>query len=133
MLGGVTGPAAPPNVHSSQTRAPRDDLAVLRNRTFTELTVGESAGLERTLTPQDIQLFAIDSFSGEPAPRAVSRATLASPAPNARIPLFPAAPRAPPSRGARSCLAIRVISTTGAGGLSPDPQPVTEIPSALSL
>jgi hypothetical protein len=41
--------------------------------------------------------------------------------------------RAPPSRGARSCLAIGVISTTGARGLSPDPQPVTEIPSALSL
>lgn len=67
MLGGVTGPAAPPNVHSSQTRAPRDDLAVLRNRTFTELTVGESAGLERTLTPQDIQLFAIESGDVNPA------------------------------------------------------------------
>lgn len=30
-------------------------------------------------------------------------------------------------------MAIGVISTTGAGGLSPDPQPVTEVPAALSL
>ncbi|MQT47882.1 MULTISPECIES: bifunctional enoyl-CoA hydratase/phosphate acetyltransferase [Pseudomonas] len=33
----------------------------LRNRTFDELTIGESASVERTLTVEDIQLFALQS------------------------------------------------------------------------
>jgi phosphate acetyltransferase/phosphate butyryltransferase len=41
--------------------APADDLTMLRNRTFDELAVGDSAAVERTLTMQDIQLFALQS------------------------------------------------------------------------
>ena len=39
------------------------DLEVLRNRTFDEIAVGESAAIERTLTATDIQLFA--AMSGD--------------------------------------------------------------------
>lgn len=49
--------------------ASRDDLGVLRNRTFDEIAVGDSAGLERTLTQEDIQLFAI--LSGDVNPQHV--------------------------------------------------------------
>lgn len=44
-----------------------DDLGVLRNRTFDELAVGETAGISRTLTEQDIKLFAIQSGDVNPA------------------------------------------------------------------
>ena len=44
-----------------------EDLEVLRNRTFDEIVVGDSAAIQRTLTASDIQLFA--AMSGEPAPR----------------------------------------------------------------
>ena len=44
-----------------------DDLRILRNRTFDELAIGESACIERTLTQQDIQLFAI--LSGDVNPQ----------------------------------------------------------------
>ena len=43
------------------------DLTVLRNRTFDELSVGDTAGIERTLSQQDIQLFAIQSGDVNPA------------------------------------------------------------------
>ncbi|MCR6664112.1 MAG: bifunctional enoyl-CoA hydratase/phosphate acetyltransferase [Luteimonas sp.] len=43
-----------------------DDLHILRNRTFDELDVGDSACIERTLTQQDIQLFAILSGDANP-------------------------------------------------------------------
>ena len=43
------------------------DLAILRNRTFDELAVGDTAGLSRTLTQQDIELFAIQSGDVNPA------------------------------------------------------------------
>ncbi len=43
-----------------------DDLHLLRNRTFDELAVGDSACIERTLTQQDIQLFAILSGDANP-------------------------------------------------------------------
>jgi len=43
-----------------------DDLRVLRNRTFEELSVGDSASIERTLTAQDIQLFAVLSGDLDP-------------------------------------------------------------------
>ncbi len=36
-----------------------DDLRVLRNRTFDELSVGDCASIERTLAQEDIQLFAL--------------------------------------------------------------------------
>ncbi|MQU09704.1 MaoC/PaaZ C-terminal domain-containing protein, partial [Pseudomonas helleri] len=41
--------------------SPIDDLRVLRNRTFDELAIGDSASVERTLTLEDIQLFALQS------------------------------------------------------------------------
>jgi phosphotransacetylase/acyl dehydratase len=44
----------------------QDDLHVLRNRTFDELSPGDSACIERTLTAQDIQLFAILSGDANP-------------------------------------------------------------------
>lgn len=38
-----------------------DDLRVLRNRVFDEIAIGDSASVERTLTVEDIQLFALQS------------------------------------------------------------------------
>ena len=38
---------------------PDDDLRILRNRTFDELAIGDTASIERTLAQQDIQLFAV--------------------------------------------------------------------------
>lgn len=46
---------------------PQDDLAIVRNRTFDEIAVGDSASIERTLTSQDIQLFAL--LSGDVNPQ----------------------------------------------------------------
>ena len=43
-----------------------DDLEVLRNRTFDEIAVGDSACIERTLTGTDIQLFAAMSGNIDP-------------------------------------------------------------------
>jgi acyl dehydratase len=40
-----------------------NDLEILRNRTFDEIAVGDSASIERTLTASDIQLFA--AMSGD--------------------------------------------------------------------
>jgi len=40
------------------TSQPAPELGVLRNRTFDELALGESAGIERALTLQDIEWFA---------------------------------------------------------------------------
>jgi len=42
---------------------PRNDLEVIRNRTFDEIAVGDCASIERTLTAADIHLFA--AMSGE--------------------------------------------------------------------
>uniref|UniRef100_UPI0021495854 MaoC/PaaZ C-terminal domain-containing protein n=1 Tax=Tahibacter caeni TaxID=1453545 RepID=UPI0021495854 len=53
-----------------------DDLTVLRNRTFDELAVGDGATIERTLTMQDIQLFALQS--GDVNPQHVDPAYAAS-------------------------------------------------------
>lgn len=44
-----------------------DDLALLRNRIFDELSIGDSATITRTLTQQDIHLFAIQSGDVNPA------------------------------------------------------------------
>ena len=44
-----------------------DALQVLRNRTFDEIAIGDSASIERTLTSQDIQLFAL--LSGDVNPQ----------------------------------------------------------------
>ncbi len=44
-----------------------EDLEVLRNRTFDEIAVGDSARIERTLTTADIQLFA--AMSGDINPQ----------------------------------------------------------------
>ena len=46
---------------------PQDDLTIVRNRTFDEIAIGDSASIERTLTSQDIQLFAL--LSGDVNPQ----------------------------------------------------------------
>ncbi|WP_399678526.1 bifunctional enoyl-CoA hydratase/phosphate acetyltransferase [Xenophilus sp.] len=43
------------------------DLGLIRNRTFDEIAVGDSASIQRTLTAQDIQLFAV--LSGDVNPQ----------------------------------------------------------------
>ncbi len=43
------------------------DLATVRNRTFDEITVGETASIERTLSHKDIELFAV--LSGDVNPQ----------------------------------------------------------------
>ena len=45
---------------------PDNDLRILRNRTFDELSVGDSASIERTLAQEDIQLFAVLSGDFNP-------------------------------------------------------------------
>jgi phosphate acetyltransferase/phosphate butyryltransferase len=45
---------------------PYDPPQTIRNRTFDEIKVGESASIERTLTPEDIQLFALMSGDMNP-------------------------------------------------------------------
>lgn len=44
-----------------------DDLCIVRNRIFDEIMVGDAASIERTLTAQDIQLFAV--LSGDVNPQ----------------------------------------------------------------
>jgi phosphate acetyltransferase/phosphate butyryltransferase len=53
-----------------------DDLEVLRNRTFDEIAVGDSARIERTLTTADIQLFA--AMSGDINPQHIDAEFAAS-------------------------------------------------------
>lgn len=53
-----------------------DDLRVLRNRTFGELAVGDSASVERVLTLEDIQVFA--ALSGDVNPQHVDAEFAAS-------------------------------------------------------
>ena len=53
-----------------------DDLELLRNRTFDEIAVGDSASLERTLTGADIQLFA--AMSGDINPQHIDAEFAAS-------------------------------------------------------
>jgi phosphate acetyltransferase/phosphate butyryltransferase len=43
------------------------DLDIIRNRTFDEIRIGDSATMERTLTAADIQLFA--AMSGDVNPQ----------------------------------------------------------------
>ncbi len=43
-----------------------DELQIIRNRTFDEICVGESASIERTLTHEDIRLFAVMSGDVNP-------------------------------------------------------------------
>ncbi len=45
---------------------PDDELQTIRNRTFDEIAIGDSASIERTLTNQDIQLFAVMSGDVNP-------------------------------------------------------------------
>ena len=52
------------------------DLEVLRNRTFDEIAVGDSASIERTLTAADIQLFA--AMSGDINPQHIDAEFAAS-------------------------------------------------------
>lgn len=55
---------------------PADDLKILRNRTFDEIAIGDCAAIERTLTVEDIQLFAL--MSGDVNPSHVDPAFAAS-------------------------------------------------------
>ena len=55
-----------PDTATALTTA-QDDLAIVRNRTFDEIAVGDSASIERTLTTQDIELFAV--LSGDVNPQ----------------------------------------------------------------
>ncbi|WP_317205388.1 bifunctional enoyl-CoA hydratase/phosphate acetyltransferase [Janthinobacterium sp.] len=43
-----------------------DDLTVIRNRTFEQIAVGDTAAIERTLSTEDIQLFAVMSGDDNP-------------------------------------------------------------------
>ncbi|HUD41688.1 MAG TPA: bifunctional enoyl-CoA hydratase/phosphate acetyltransferase [Dokdonella sp.] len=52
------------------------DLKILRNRTFDEIAIGDRAAIERTLTVEDIQLFAL--MSGDVNPSHVDPAFAAS-------------------------------------------------------
>ncbi|MBL8305710.1 MAG: MaoC family dehydratase N-terminal domain-containing protein [Rubrivivax sp.] len=45
----------------------KNDLPFIDNVTFDEMTIGQSASLQRTLTQQDIQLFAVMSGDVNPA------------------------------------------------------------------
>ncbi len=53
-----------------------DDLRILRNRTFDELALGDVACIERTLTQEDVQLFAM--LSGDLDPQHIDPAFAAS-------------------------------------------------------
>ncbi|HXI15948.1 MAG TPA: MaoC/PaaZ C-terminal domain-containing protein, partial [Chloroflexota bacterium] len=46
---------------------PASDLNVVRNRTFDEIAIGDTAAILRTLTPEDVQLFAV--LSGDVNPQ----------------------------------------------------------------
>lgn len=61
--------------------AAADAPDTLRNRTFDELSIGDSAGIERTLTRQDIALFAALSGEAGPSPEADGAGTDDAPGP----------------------------------------------------
>lgn len=71
-------------------------LAAVRNRTFDEITVGDSASMERVLSLQDIQLFAV--LSGD---------AMESPPTSTVSP--PHAPVRPPSTDGGAAKAARVV------------------------
>ena len=52
---------------ASPTGAVHSDLATVRNRTFDEIAIGDSASIERTLSTEDIELFAV--LSGDVNPQ----------------------------------------------------------------
>ena len=52
--------------HDTHCNSDADDLRILRNRTFDELRVGDCASIERSLTQDDIHLFAVLSGDFNP-------------------------------------------------------------------
>ncbi|HRO81239.1 MAG TPA: MaoC/PaaZ C-terminal domain-containing protein, partial [Alicycliphilus denitrificans] len=56
-----------PDTATTTAAMPGDELAIVRNRTFDEIAIGDSATIERTLGKQDIQLFAL--LSGDVNPQ----------------------------------------------------------------
>jgi acyl dehydratase len=54
--------------------ATADAWHVLRNRTFDEIAIGDSASLERAFSPQDIHMFALQSGDVDPEPAVSSSA-----------------------------------------------------------
>lgn len=66
---------------STPVDATADALQVLRNRTFDEIAIGDSASLERAFSPQDIQMFALqsgDDVDPESSVSSPSRGTVVS-------------------------------------------------------
>ena len=57
----------PDHLPPSPALLPGSDLSVVRNRTFDEIAVGDTAAILRTLTAEDIQLFAV--LSGDVNPQ----------------------------------------------------------------
>ncbi|CAJ0818126.1 bifunctional enoyl-CoA hydratase/phosphate acetyltransferase [Ralstonia flaminis] len=57
----------PDHLPAPPASLPGGDLSVVRNRTFDEIAVGETAAIQRTLTAEDIQLFAV--LSGDVNPQ----------------------------------------------------------------
>ncbi|MDE2401823.1 MAG: bifunctional enoyl-CoA hydratase/phosphate acetyltransferase [Burkholderiales bacterium] len=55
-----------PSISPSRTLVVNDDLHTVRNRTFEEIAIGDTASIERTLTAQDLQLFAVLSGDANP-------------------------------------------------------------------
>lgn len=58
-----------PPTHGDATA---DEWRVLRNRTFDEIAIGDSASLERAFTPQDIHMFALQAGDADPQRTACS-------------------------------------------------------------
>ena len=58
----------------SDAALPPEDLALLRNHSFDELEVGDSASLERTLSTQDLRCLLYTS----PSPRDLSTSRMPS-------------------------------------------------------
>ncbi len=56
-----------PQATANAASATSSDLTTVRNRTFDEIAVGDSASIERTLSTQDIELFAV--LSGDVNPQ----------------------------------------------------------------
>src|SRR5581483_8831074 len=57
----------PDHLPAPPASLPGGDLSVVRNRTFDEIAVGDAAAILRTLTAEDIQLFAV--LSGDVNPQ----------------------------------------------------------------
>ena len=62
---------------SPTSKSKSNDLSWLHNRTIDEIVVGDSESIERTLTAQDIQLYAV--LSGDDSPQHLDEKVAAAP------------------------------------------------------